>query len=313
MNPDLFSSVLGGLGQFGIITRAQIALEPAPNMVKWIRVLYTDFITFTNDQEQLITSNGSFDYVEGFVLINRTGILNNWRSSFNIKDPVQANRFFSKGKTVFCLEIARYYKQEDAETIDQKIETLLSKLNYNESTLFVSEVSYLEFLDRVHVSELKLQEKGLWDVPHPWLNLLVPKSKIHTFANEVFGKILTDTSNGPILIYPVDKSRWKTKTSMVTPKEDVFYLVAFLSSAMPSSNGTDGLKYILGQNKRILEVCETANLETKQYLPHYTTQEDWKKHFGSQWEDFERRKFTYDPLAILTPGQRIFKKAISIS
>ena len=89
----------------------------------------------------------------------------------------------------------------------QKIETLLSKLNYNESTLFISEVSYLEFLDRVHVSELKLQEKGLWDVPHPWLNLLVPKSKIHSFANEVFGKILTDTSNGPILIYPVDKSR----------------------------------------------------------------------------------------------------------
>lgn len=312
MNSDLFSSVLGGLGQFGIITRAQIALEPAPNMVKWIRVLYTDFITFTSDQEQLITSNGSFDYLEGFVLINRTGILNNWRSSFNIKDPVQASRFFSKGKTVFCLEIAKYYKQEDAETIDQKIETLLSKLNYNESTLFISEVSYLEFLDRVHVSELKLQEKGLWDVPHPWLNLLVPKSKIHRFANEVFGKILTDTSNGPILIYPVDKSRWKTKTSMVTPKENLFYLVAFLSSAMPSSNGTDGLEYILGQNKRILEVCETANLETKQYLPHYTTQEDWKKHFGSQWEDFVRRKFTYDPLAILTPGQRIFKKAISI-
>ncbi|KAJ0809055.1 putative cytokinin dehydrogenase [Helianthus annuus] len=193
----------------------------------------------------------------------------------------------------------------------QKIESLLSKLNYNEFTLFISEVSYVDFLDRVHVSELKLQEKGLWDVPHPWLNLLVPKSKIHQFANEVFGKILTDTSNGPILIYPVDKSRWNTKTSMVTPKENVFYLVAFLSSAMPSSTGTDSLENILSQNKRILQVCKTANLETKQYLPHYNTQEEWKKHFGSQWEVFVRRKFRYDPLAILTPGQRIFQKAIN--
>ncbi|KAF5821297.1 putative cytokinin dehydrogenase [Helianthus annuus] len=311
MNSDLYHSVLGGLGQFGIITRAHISLEPAPEMVKWIKVLYLDFATFTKDQEQLISSNNSFDYVEGFVLINRTGLLNNWRSSFKNKDPVRARRFVSEGKTIFCLEIAKYYKQEDVHTIDQKIESLLSKLNYNEFTLFISEVSYVDFLDRVHVSELKLQEKGLWDVPHPWLNLLVPKSKIHQFANEVFGKILTDTSNGPILIYPVDKSRWNTKTSMVTPKENVFYLVAFLSSAMPSSTGTDSLENILSQNKRILQVCETANLETKQYLPHYNTQEEWKKHFGSQWEVFVRRKFRYDPLAILTPGQRIFQKAIN--
>jgi cytokinin dehydrogenase len=33
-NSDLFHSVLGGLGQFGIITRARISLEPAPDMVK---------------------------------------------------------------------------------------------------------------------------------------------------------------------------------------------------------------------------------------------------------------------------------------
>lgn len=32
-NSDLFHGVLGGLGQFGIITRARIALEPAPTMV----------------------------------------------------------------------------------------------------------------------------------------------------------------------------------------------------------------------------------------------------------------------------------------
>lgn len=32
-NADLFHAALGGLGQFGIITRAQIALEPAPEMV----------------------------------------------------------------------------------------------------------------------------------------------------------------------------------------------------------------------------------------------------------------------------------------
>lgn len=32
-NGELFQSVLGGLGQFGIITKARILLEPAPTMV----------------------------------------------------------------------------------------------------------------------------------------------------------------------------------------------------------------------------------------------------------------------------------------
>lgn len=88
------------------------------------------------------------------------------------------------------------------------MESLLSKLDYIPSTVFLSDVSYVEFLDRVHVSEINLRAKGLWEVPHPWLNLLIPKSRIHDFGKEVFGKILTDTSNGPILIYPVNKSRY---------------------------------------------------------------------------------------------------------
>ncbi|TQE11799.1 hypothetical protein C1H46_002641 [Malus baccata] len=89
----------------------------------------------------------------------------------------------------------------------QITESLLLELHYIPSTLFLSEVSYVQFLERVHVSELKLRANGLWDVPHPWMNLLVPKSKIHEFADEVFGNILTDNINGPILMYPVNKTK----------------------------------------------------------------------------------------------------------
>lgn len=88
------------------------------------------------------------------------------------------------------------------------MEDLLSELNYIPSTLFLSEVTYLDFLNRVHISERKLRANGLWDVPHPWLNLLIPKSKIHNFAKGVFGNILDYSSNGPILIYPVNKSKY---------------------------------------------------------------------------------------------------------
>ncbi|GKU89790.1 hypothetical protein SLEP1_g3884 [Rubroshorea leprosula] len=310
-NPDLFYGVLGGLGQFGIITRARISLGPAQKKVKWIRVLYSEFSTFSDDQEHLISSMNTFDYIEGFVIINRTELLNNWRSSFDPKDPIQATQFSSDGKILYCIEMAKYFDPDETE-VNKKIERLLSELNFIPSTLFLSEVSYIEFLDRVHLSEIKLRAKGLWEVPHPWLNLLIPKSRILDFAKEVFENILTDNSNGPILIYPINKSKWNNETSMVTPDEDIFYLVAFLSSALPSSDGKDGLEDIVAQNQRILDFCAKARIGGKQYLPHHSTQEEWEAHFGPQWETFVRRKSAYDPLAILAPGQRIFQKAIPI-
>lgn len=313
-NSDLFYSVLGGLGQFGIITRAKILLEPAPTMVKWIRVLYFDFTTFTREQELLISGENTFDYIEGFVIINRTGLLNNWRSSFDPQDPVQASQFKSEGKILYCLELAKYFHHnKDNNNVDQEVKRLLSRLSYIPSTLFISEVTYVEFLDRVQVSAVKLQSKGLWEVPHPWLNLLIPKSKIKEFAEGVFGNILKETSNGPVLIYPVNKSKWDNRTSVVIPEEDIFYLVAFLTSAVPCSRGNDSLEYILTQNTRILDFCKTANLGAKQYLPHYTTRKEWQAHFGPMWETYVERKMAYDPLAILAPGQRIFKKAKPLS
>lgn len=89
-------------------------------------------------------------------------------------------------------------------------------------------------------------------------------------------------------------------------------MVAFLFHAVPSSSGTDGLEQFLTLNKRILDFCAVAHLGVKQYLAHHTAQEQWQAHFGQRWEVFTQRKSTYDPLAILAPGQRIFQKGISI-
>ncbi|OIV92303.1 hypothetical protein TanjilG_10513 [Lupinus angustifolius] len=207
-NADLFHGVLGGLGQFGIITRARISLEPAPKMVKWIRVLYSQFSLFAKDQKYLISLENTFDYIEGFVIINRSGILNSWRLSFSPKDPLQASQFNSDGRIFYCLEIAKYFNPNETELMNQSVDHLLSRLSYIPPTLFLSEVTYVEFLDRVHASEKKLRAKGLWEVPHPWLNLLIPKSDIHDFAEEVFDKILNGINNGPILIYPLNQTRY---------------------------------------------------------------------------------------------------------
>ncbi|KAL2521086.1 Cytokinin dehydrogenase 5 [Forsythia ovata] len=224
-NSDLYHAVLGGLGQFGIITRARIALERAPQRVRWIRVLYSNFSVFTEDQEYLISLHGQqdtlkFDYVEGGVL--------------------------------YCLEIAKNYQESNVHSIYQEVEDLLKKLNFIPGSVFATDLPYVDFLDRVHKAELKLRSKGLWDVPHPWLNLFVPKSRIADFDQGVFKGILGKKTSGPILIYPMNKNKWDNKSSTVTPEEDIFYLVAFLRSALDNGTETQTLEYLRNQNRQIL-------------------------------------------------------------
>lgn len=75
--------------------------------------------------------------------------------------------------------------------------------------VFEKEVGYVEFLDRVHNEELTLRSLGLWEVPHPWLNLFVPKSQISDFDSGVFKDILLKQKlpAGLILIYPMNRNK----------------------------------------------------------------------------------------------------------
>jgi cytokinin dehydrogenase len=87
--------------------------------VRWIRVLYLDFARFTEDQEMLISAEKTFDYIEGFAIINKTGILTNWRSSFNPQDPVRASQFKTDKKVLFCLEMSKNFNPEEADIMEQ--------------------------------------------------------------------------------------------------------------------------------------------------------------------------------------------------
>lgn len=282
--------------------------------MRWIRVLYSKFSAFTRDQEYLISLHGGghsskrFDYVEGFVIVDE-GLINNWRSSFfSPQNPVKITSLAAAGGSVlYCLEVTKNYDESTANTVDQEVEALLKELDFIPSTVFTTDLPYVDFLDRVHKAELKLRSKGLWEVPHPWLNLFIPSSQIAQFNAGVFKGILRSKTSGPILIYPMNKSKWDERSSVVTPEEDVFYLVAFLRSALDSGEETQTLEYLNHQNQQILNFCKEEGIKVKQYLPHYATQEEWKEHFGDKWSRFLKRKLEFDPKRILAPGQRIFE------
>ncbi len=226
---------------------------------------------------------------------------------------------------------------------------MLAPLNYIQSLRFTTDVSYFQFLNRIHDVELSLSSHGLWDVPHPWLNLFIPRSSILDFNTKVIKQLINQDFSGPILVYPVNRDkyvimkdllqishpllhfflrtqllvfqlcrffcflfdsnssfscRWDTRASAVIPDESMFYLVAFLRNALPSSGPS--LKSQMDDNSKILSMCH--DISCKQYFPTYNNPAQWEQHFGSQWQNFVELKQTFDPHAILAPGQNIFQR-----
>ncbi|KAF7851104.1 hypothetical protein BT93_L4541 [Corymbia citriodora subsp. variegata] len=305
-NPKLFYSVLGGLGQFGIITRARIALAPASKRVKWVRMIYSDFSAFMMDQERLISrhereQDESLDYVEGQLLMRRNS--DSWISFFSLSDQPRLLSLVTEHELLYCIEVAKYYDERTQSTVDKDLEMILKDLSHVPEFMFEKDVGYVDFLNRVRAEELVLREQGLWNVPHPWLNLFVPKSRITDFNTGVFQNIVLrkNITTGPVLIYPMNNDKWDDRMSAVIPDEDVFYTVGFLHS----SGFGDWQEFDL-QNKEVLLFCKANGIKVKQYLPHYSTEREWMQHFGPKWRIFQENKSQFDPKILLSPGQNIF-------
>uniref|UniRef100_A0A0E0PZE4 cytokinin dehydrogenase n=1 Tax=Oryza rufipogon TaxID=4529 RepID=A0A0E0PZE4_ORYRU len=314
VNSALFFAVLGGLGQFGVITRARIRLEPAPKRVKWVRIAYSDVHPFTTDQELLISkwaSGSGFDYVEGQVQLNRT-LTQGRRSSsfFSATDLARLTGLAidTGSVAIYYIEGAMYYDDNTAASVDQKLDALLEELSFVRGFVFVRDASYVEFLDRVGREEQNLRSAGAWDVPHPWLNLFVPRSRILHFDAAVFKGILRNANPvGLILMYPMNKDMWDDRMTAMTPDEDVFYAVGLLRSAVAGGSGGD-VEQLERENAAVLELCDLAGggIGCRQYLPHHASRDGWRRHFGAKWGRVADLKARYDPRAILSPGQGIF-------
>lgn len=89
------------------------------------------------------------------------------------------------------------------------MDNLVKELKFIPTFLFEKDVTYEEFLDRVHADELVLRQKGLWDVPHPWLNIFIPRSRISDFNEGVFKGIILkqNITAGIALIYPMNRNK----------------------------------------------------------------------------------------------------------
>ena len=276
-NPDLFESVLGGLGQYGIVVRATLRLVPAPARARVYTAFYSDLETFTGDQMRVVADE-RFDYVEGQAIAKPAG---GW---------------------MYMLEASAYYTPP-AVPDDT---ALLAGLSYDLGPASHADHSYRDFAHRLDPLVSSLKAAGAWSVPHPWFDVFVPGNAVVDYLSSVMADLtVAGTGNGPVVFYPMPRARF-TRPLLRLPNDPVVFLFDILRFAVPPT--AEVVTAMLAANRSLYD--RVVALGGKRYpigaIPDFT-RTDWKRHYHGEWGRVVRDKHRFDPRDVLTPGQGIFK------
>lgn len=275
-NAVVFESIRSSLGQFGIIVGARLRLIPAPSKARIYNLVYKNLATFAEDQ-QLAIEDKRFDSVEGSILPD------------------------DRGGWLYILEAAKYFNPGN-EPDDDRLLTGLSFLLGKER---IEDKNYFDFINRLEPVVNNLKEDGLWDIPHPWIDLFLPADRAVDFIAEVLDNLNPADigySTGLILLDRLERDKFHSPF-LITPNSKQFFLFSLLRAA---TNDSIGVEAMLEANQKLYERCIAIGgkiYPNKSIAMHPIY---WQQHYQSLWYAFVAHKSRFDPAKILTPGQNIF-------
>ncbi|ATB33507.1 FAD-binding protein [Melittangium boletus] len=274
-HPELFHSVLGGLGQFALITRATLRLHAAPTTSRTYQLTYSDSQRWI-EALGLAAEDERFDSLKGKVVPGPGGTLSYLLIASKDFTPPQS--------------------PDDRE--------LLRGLNPDASVApIIADEPYFDWMNQLAPAVARLEKSGAWSQPHPWFDVFLPASQTRAFVDEALARLpLEDIAQAFVLLYPVKRERLGCAFIQV-PTEQRLFLFDILPLASPTPATA---KRRVEDNQRLH--ARAIGLGGKKYtiaaIPF--TPADWREYFGPDWSLFEQRKARFDPRRVLTPGQGIF-------
>lgn len=269
--PELFRTVLGGLGQFAIIVRATVKLVHAETTARVYNLFFADLPSMTAAQRTAL-ADGRFSYLEGQLIPAPDGT---WQ---------------------FMLEGVAYYTPPS--TPDDA--ALIAGLNPVSTQ--VSELPYFAWLNRIY--DLVQQIKAL-NLPGPWINVFVPDEAADAYAQHVVDTTPAADAGGVVLLYPVSNDLIN-RPLVRLPNSPVVFLLALLRAVSPPSDAE--VQRLLGVNRELYDQARAVGGTHYPVGAIPLTPADWRAHYGPRHAEVLLSKTRFDPKHVLTPGQGIFGK-----
>jgi FAD/FMN-containing dehydrogenase len=242
-----------------------------------------------------MAADGRYHGLQGFVVPNSPeGVAQATGNAFpDLPLPIGA------GMWLYMIEGARYY----APGGEPDTSALIDGLSHIPSAVNVLDLPYAAYIARLDVVEAALRQVGMWDLPHPWIDLFVPRSSAAAFIRSELAQITPADVAGPILVYPYRRSAITTPNFPLPDGEEIV-LFALLRTALPRT--PERVAQLWAANYDIYARCLDVGGTGYAIDAVPLTTQDWRRHFGARWPALVQAKQRYDPARILAPGQKVF-------
>lgn len=262
----LFQACLGGQGQFGVITRARIALRPCAKKVR------TFFLTYIDKQSWL----DDLDVIKPFA------------DSLELfcSPSIQGAKLSAKGRLpfaewLFAMHVMVEYDEQAPELPNTMSPWKLAHCQDESITSWAHR----------HDSRFgAMKMTGQWDLPHPWYECFISKYQLSAHLDELL-TVLPIYYATVLQVVPICNKK-PTGFFMMPESQEVFALM-ILNAGLPSVLIPGCLDVIAALDKRFL--TQGGKRYLSGYLGTNITNDYWQQHFAHRYIDWLSLKEQYDP------------------
>ncbi|MFI5710377.1 FAD-binding protein [Kribbella sp. NPDC051620] len=273
---ELFEAVLAGLGQFGVIAKAKVRLEAAPEKVRGHELAYLEVKDFFRDFRTLLKR------------AEISEIYGDWWRPGEHGEVQHLNAFTFH-----------------AEAQPPNDEHVLRDLTPTETV--ISESDFLPHVTRIDVAVDELNAVLDWGhLAKPWLTLWLPETAVEQYVTEVVRQLTPkDVGTGGFVLLYAHRKSMLTRPSLRLPQDDSewVYLFTLMTAGPPSAEFADEM---LARNRALYDRARALGGTRYPIESVAFTQTDWADHYGDRWPHLQQLKQATDPAGILTPGPGIF-------
>jgi len=271
--PEVFRSLLGGLGRAGIITSARIELRPIKPNVRTFYLLFDAIEPWLDAQRALAKTA---DYLEGFCTPCIQGLrmsargrvpFAQWFYALHVTFEHEAGRAPEAAAALAGIEGFRLLHTDDGDTV--------------------------AFAPRYDGRFVAMRRSGAWELPHPWVEALLPGAKLAEIFRSILEVYPLGIGDGPRLMFV---SRDRVPPFVAAPEGEDVGCCAMLPVGIAAHMLSDVLDAMREIHRRIVAAGG------KRVLSGWTTMmnaADLRAHFGARADDWSRVLRQLDPNGVL--------------